>query len=131
MKGIRTMEEKELNAKFKGCTTADELKAVAKEAGYDLTDEEASDYINKLSKGGELSDDELSNVSGGCAKWRNGKAYSGTPPHWLIVTAGNSCSLFARWEGKAKLCPNCQSYERRGAVRYCTKRTYNDDKLNP
>ena len=58
---------KELVAKAKEAKTSEELMALAKEAGIELTEESAALAFEQLnSKTGELSDSELDNVSGGC-----------------------------------------------------------------
>ena len=58
---------KELVAKAKEAKTPEELMALAKEAGVDMTEESAASFFEQLnSKTGELSDNELDNVSGGC-----------------------------------------------------------------
>lgn len=132
------MEDKEINYKLKDCKTAEELKTVAKEIGYELTDEEANAYFKQFAASGELGDDELSNVTGGCAKWRNGRAYSGNPPHQLIVTCGNTCPLYdlnpgyPEWKinmfkGKCAVCLNMNQI---GVTMYCNKRKYYDDPYN-
>ena len=62
----------ELIAKAKQTKSPEELMALAKENGVELTEESAQAYFNQLNpKTGELADDELSdseldNVSGGC-----------------------------------------------------------------
>ena len=57
---------KELLEKAKNAENAEELVAIAKENGIELTAEEAKTYFAKLNtKSGELSDDELDNVAGG------------------------------------------------------------------
>ena len=53
-------------AKAKAAKSAEELIALAKENGVELTEEEAAKYFAELHKEGELADDELNNVSGGC-----------------------------------------------------------------
>lgn len=53
-------------AKAKQAKSAEELLALAKESGIELSEEAAQKYYNELHKTGELSDDELDNVSGGC-----------------------------------------------------------------
>ncbi len=71
----------ELIAKAKGTKTPEELAALAKESSIDLTEEEAKAYFEQLHpKTGELSDDELDNVAGGC---HNGGR--------LVVSAMNYC----------------------------------------
>ena len=58
---------KELVAKAKEAKTSEELMALAKEAGIDMSEESAALAFEQLnSKTGELSDSELDNVSGGC-----------------------------------------------------------------
>ena len=52
--------------KAKAAKSAEELLALAKENGMEMTDDEAKKYFSDLHKEGELSDDELDNVSGGC-----------------------------------------------------------------
>ncbi|MCD8347878.1 MAG: hypothetical protein LUD16_08040 [Lachnospiraceae bacterium] len=63
-------EEMELSAelmqKMAECRTAEELIALAKANNMEITAEQAEAAIQKLSPvNGELSDDELDNVSGG------------------------------------------------------------------
>ena len=57
---------KELLAKAKEAKTPEELLTLAKENGMELTEAEAKTYFDLLHpQTGELSDDELDNVSGG------------------------------------------------------------------
>ena len=59
--------KKELVAKAKEAKSVNELMALAKENNLTLTEEEAKEYFSRLNPAqGELSDDELENVSGGC-----------------------------------------------------------------
>ena len=56
----------ELLAKAKEAKTVEELMALAKENNIELTKEKVNEYFSKLhSETGEISDDELDNVSGG------------------------------------------------------------------
>ena len=56
----------ELIAKAKQAKSPEELLALAKENGIELTEESAQAYFNQLNpKMGELADDELDNVAGG------------------------------------------------------------------
>ena len=58
---------KELLAKAKEAKNPDELMSLAKENGVELTEESAAAYFEQLNpKTGEVSDDELNNVAGGC-----------------------------------------------------------------
>ena len=75
--------------KAKNAKTVEELVAVAKENGVELTAEEAKTYFANLNaKEGELSDDELDNVSGG---GKCGTIYKDNRP---VVTVGNTCDLW-------------------------------------
>ena len=73
-----TVEQTE---KAKTAKSAEELFALAKENGIEMTEEEAEKYFAELHKEGELADDELDNVSGGCGE--EPKA-----PEEYTVTAG-------------------------------------------
>ena len=52
--------------KAKAANSAEELLAYANEVGFKLTEDEAKSFFDKWHGNGELSDDELDNVSGGC-----------------------------------------------------------------
>ncbi len=58
----------ELLEKAKTAKTAEELLEMAKAEGIQITLEEAEKYFSKMHKTGELSDDELDNVAGGCGE---------------------------------------------------------------
>ena len=63
---------KELLTKAKAAKTAEEIMALAKENGIEMTAEEAQKIFAQLhSQSGELSDDELDNVSGGACYGRD------------------------------------------------------------
>ncbi len=55
---------KEQLEKAKSCKSADELIALAKEEGFELTKEEAEAYIEELSDF-ELDEDTLQEIAGG------------------------------------------------------------------
>ncbi|MGN0813938.1 MAG: hypothetical protein ACI4MH_01745 [Candidatus Coproplasma sp.] len=57
---------KELIQKAETAKTAEELLKLAKAEGVELSQEEAARYFSEFHKTGELSDDELDNVAGGC-----------------------------------------------------------------
>ena len=52
--------------KAKSAKTAEELIEFAKAVNIELSAEEATKAFAELHKSGELSDDELDNVAGGC-----------------------------------------------------------------
>ena len=58
---------KELLEKAKTAKKAEELIEMAKEENIELTVEQATKALAELHKAGELSDEELDNVSGGCS----------------------------------------------------------------
>ena len=58
---------KELLEKAKTAKSAEELIEMAKEENIELTVEQAAKAFAELHKAGELSDEELDNVSGGCS----------------------------------------------------------------
>jgi predicted ribosomally synthesized peptide with nif11-like leader len=55
----------ELVAKAKAAKSAEELFALAKEIGMEITEEEAKTYFSQLNANGVVSDDELDAVAGG------------------------------------------------------------------
>ena len=55
----------EIVEKIKSANSADEVLAIAKECNVEITPEEANKYFHQLHSG-ELDDDLLVNVSGGC-----------------------------------------------------------------
>ena len=59
---------KELLEKAKTAKKAEELIEMAKEENIELTVEQAAKALAELNKSGELSDEELDNVSGGCGR---------------------------------------------------------------
>ena len=56
----------ELIEKAKAAKSAEDILAIAKENGIVLGADEAKAYFDRLNKSGELSDEELDSVSGGC-----------------------------------------------------------------
>ena len=57
---------KELLEKAKTAKSAEELLAMAKAENVELTEEQAKEYFATIHASGELSDEELDNVAGGC-----------------------------------------------------------------
>ena len=68
---------KEMLAKAMQCETADELIALAKTGGYELTKEEAEAYFDELSEC-ELKDGDLKHIAGGNCPTKG----SGGKPVW-------------------------------------------------
>ncbi len=63
------MDEWKMIENAKACKTEEELLSLAKDNGIEMTEEQAKEYFAKLNPAnGELSDEELDNVSGGCGR---------------------------------------------------------------
>ena len=76
----------ELIEKGKKCISVQELLTLAKENDIDLTEEQAEKYFAYLNPSvGELSDDEISNVSGGGCYSEDG---------YLQTTIGYGCEHY-------------------------------------
>ena len=80
------MTHGEMILKAKQAKSAEELLALAKENGIEMTEKEAVSYFEQLNKRGELADDELDQVSGGGCHATDNR---------LIVTTHNKCELWA------------------------------------
>ena len=98
---------KELLAKAKEAKTPEELIALAKENGTELTAESAKMYFDLLHpQTGELSDDELDNVSGGGCYGRD---------DCLLTTIGHKCRHFEHAvprTGVSGTCGACHYWDR-------------------
>ena len=89
---------KELVARAKEAKTSEELMALAKEAGIDMTEESAALAFEQLnSKTGELSDSERDNVSGGC-----GGGYDAGRPHPQFAV-GETVLYIHSWLGATRI----------------------------
>ena len=88
----------EIRTKAKSAKTPEELIEIAKENDVEMTEESAKAYFDLLHpKTGEMSDDELDNVSGGGG--------SGDEPlfavgQWVYVRATNAAALILENLGK-------------------------------
>ena len=89
---------KELVAKAKEAKNPEELMALAKENGIDMTEERAASLFEQLnSKTNELSDSELDNVSGGC-----GGGYDAGRPHPQFAV-GETVLYIHSWLGAQRI----------------------------
>ena len=75
----------EILEKARQAKSAEELIALAKENGEELSEEEAAAYLAQLNKSGELSDEELDSVAGGGCHKKDGR---------LVVSYLHSCDQF-------------------------------------
>ena len=109
----------ELIAKAKEAKTAEELMALAKESGEEITEESAKAYFDLLNpKTGELSDDELDNVSGGGCY--NGDRLVISVMHycdeWRCKDDGSQCSI----QGPLACCNTCKIAAYCHSCHYCS-----------
>ena len=88
---------KELIEKAKTAKTAEELLEMAKEESIEMSAEQASEYFATIHASGELSDEELDNVSGGCG---SGDEPLFTVGQWVYVRATNAAALILENLGK-------------------------------
>ena len=88
---------KELLEKAKTAKTAEELLELAKAENIELTAEQAKEYFATIHASGELSDEELDNVSGGCG---SGDEPLFTVGQWVYVRATNAAALILENLGK-------------------------------
>lgn len=110
---------KELIAKAKESKTPEELIALAKESGEEITEESAKAYFDLLNpKTGELSDDELDNVSGGGCY--NGDRLVISVMHycdeWRCKDDGSQCSI----QGPLACCNTCKIAAYCYSCHYCS-----------
>ena len=87
----------EIIEKGKTAKSAEELLEMAKAENIELSEEQAAKAFAELNKSGELSDEELDNVAGGCG--------SGDEPlfavgQWVYVRATNAAALILENLGK-------------------------------
>lgn len=131
---------KEQIEKASAAASAEELLAMAKAGGVELTEEDAKHYYDVLhaelpsqEELRTLSEEELANVSGG-SQCKSGKTYSSESPYELIVTAGNKCSLYKNAARRAYVaaygyCGHCFYCEISGIIYRCRRRTIDNDPL--
>ena len=101
-------------AKAKAAKSAEELLALAKENGIEISEEEAAKYFAELNKEGELADDELGNVSGGCGDDNNDYDGHNDPnivSHMLCGYCGYRTDWSGKWESYETFdCPKCHAH---------------------
>lgn len=129
----------------KRAASAKELLSLAKEFGMEMTEEEAKLYFAQLNPAsGELSDNELDNVSGGGCKTSGGhtvvtsakKCFTGkwecvrtihnkgTPAEVTVWENTRNLSLRKTWWNMSHdhgRCGNCKWLEFNGGTGYCSK----------
>ena len=110
---------KELLAKAKNAKTPEELIALAKENGTEMTEESAEAYYNLLHpQNGEVSDDELDNVAGGGC--HNGGKLVVSVMHycdeWRCKDDGSQCDI----DGILVNCNTCKVAAYCFSCKYCS-----------
>ncbi len=100
----------ELLERARKVKSAEELMALAKENGMELSEESAAAYFEEMHKSGELSDEELDNVAGGGCHSKDGR---------LIVSEFYSCEYGVFLKVFDCSCVSCKysSYEK--GLRLC------------
>ena len=88
---------KELLEKAKTAKKAEELIEMAKAENIELSAEQAAKALAQLNRNGELSDEELDNVAGGCG---SGDEPLFTVGQWVYVRATNAAALILENLGK-------------------------------
>ena len=81
---------KELIEKAKTAKTAEELIQMAKAENIEMTAEEADKVYAELHKTGELADEELDNVAGGCDDSCNFKYEVGNRVQFTVYGSGST-----------------------------------------
>ena len=126
------MTHEEMILKAKEAKSVEELLALAKENGMEMTEENAKVYFEQLHKSGELADEELTDVAGG-----------GCNEGYTTVTCLTDCftgefrqistadlktgSLRETWHnsafvfyGDTRVCGKCIHLGFHGGLGYCT-----------
>ncbi len=107
----------ELLEKAKQAKSPEELIAIAKENGTELTEESANAYFEQFHKTGELADDELDNVAGGACYAKDGR---------MVVSALNYCRGFickrcdCGLSSHEAVCIRCRCEAYCHGCKYCT-----------
>ena len=111
--------DQELLTRAKTAKTAEELMALAKENGIEMTEEEAQKSFALLhSQSGELADEELDNVAGGGC--HNGGRLVVSVMHycdeWRCKDDGSQCDI----DGMLVCCNTCGVAAYCHSCQYCT-----------
>ena len=108
------MMNEEMIAKAREAKSVEELMALAKETGIELTEEDAKMYFEQFNaKKGELSDDELDAVAGGgCETKVDGKEYTVVTSPCKCFTGQYLCNYEMR-DGYWQLKDRFDNYDKR------------------
>ena len=115
---------KELIAKAKQAKTPEELLCLAKENDEEMTEESAKAYFDLLHpKTGEMSDDELDNVSGGGCRGSDDRMITTLLydcEHWKCKKDGSSAPTGSPGYLRLPKCPKCKCIVRCSNCPYCS-----------
>ena len=117
--------DKELIEKARQADSPEEIMKIAEENDIEMCKEEAESIYKQLHTSGEMSDDELEGVAGGCSK--DGKT---------IVTSGCKCftgkfkqvqvghysdlgAVWSAFSGGGKVCGECTHLVFKNGIGYC------------
>ncbi len=111
----------ELISKAKQAKTPEELMALAKENGIEMTEESVNAYFKQFNpKMGELADDELDNVAGGSCYAGDGR---------MVTSLGHVCHEFScKKDGShahgficiVPHCAKCDAVANCGSCKHCS-----------
>ena len=113
-------------AKAKAAKSAEELLAIAKEAGIEITADQVNKYFAELNKEGELTDNELASVAGG--KGDDEEKKEDPPTYYGYPIRSSGWKVCEDMEGKYSTCGSCKYFDYQaggesvgGCNGYCTK----------
>ena len=124
--------------KAKAAKSAEELIVLAKENGMEMTDDEAKKYFAELNKEGELSDEELNNVSGGACYSSGVQGPNGYHEYAVVSPLSSAKDCEKNWihpsnaENKniaSNFCYQCRYYFTVDGICYCSARWKGNDPL--
>lgn len=95
------MNMTEMMERAHGARSPEELLALARETGMELTEQDAEDIFGRFHKKGELSDEELDNVAGGaCNTQLDGDDY-------VMVSPQQACTI-GKYEDSSSVPPQME-----------------------
>ena len=114
----------EIRTKAKAAKTPEELIEIATENDVEMTEESAKAYFDLLHpKTGEMSDDELDNVSGGGCRGNDDRMVTtlmSDCEHWKCKKDGSSAPTGSPGYLRLPKCPKCKCIVRCSNCPYCT-----------
>ncbi len=115
------MTKTELIGRARRAKTPEELMLIAKANSFDMSEEEAKAYFARFSKVGELSDDDLCNVSGGGCYSGDGRLVVSvlySCDDWICHCGGTTHK--SNFEGIVDTCVNCNRTYGCKSCKYCS-----------